>query len=63
MSDEPDLIPYSARRRRHELELRLPQDRTAEEDLNAVSDEAIRRASSGASPNLGFPSWKGRRHV
>jgi len=57
-----ELIPYSMRRRPLQLNTRLPQDRSADEDLEAVTDEAIRRQLRGNSPNLGFAEWKGRNH-
>jgi len=61
MSDELELIPYSMRRRRAELDARLPQDRSADEDLNAVVDEAIRRDRRDVAVVIGFASRKGHR--
>ncbi|MGY4295383.1 hypothetical protein ACVWXN_003478 [Bradyrhizobium sp. i1.4.4] len=61
MNDEPELLPYSVRRRRLELEQRLPQDRSEEEDINAVVDEQLRLAQRDVAVNLGFSRLKGRR--
>jgi hypothetical protein len=60
VSDDLDLLPYSVRRRRPELDQRLPQDRTIEEDINAIADAAA-RGSSQPVVNLGFARLKGRR--
>lgn len=64
MSDDRylDLIPYSMRRRASVLNRKLPQDRDADEDLEAVSDETIRRDRAELPVNLGFASLKGRRN-
>lgn len=62
MSDElPELLPYSVRRRRLELEQRLPQDRTQDEDINAVVEEHVRLEQRSVPVNLGFARMKGRR--
>ena len=61
MTDEPELLPYSVRRRRLELEQRLPQERTADEDINATVDEWLRQAQRDVPVNLGFSRLKGRR--
>lgn len=60
MNDEPELLAYSVRRRRLELEQRLPQDRSADEDINAVVDEHVRDLQA-PTVNLGFSGMKGRR--
>lgn len=61
MNDAPELLPYSVRRRRLELEQRLPQERTADEDINAVVEEWVRFEQRSVPVNLGFPRMKGRR--
>lgn len=61
MNDEPELLPYSVRRRRLELEQRLPQDRSQDEDINAVVDEQLRLERRDVPVNLGFSFLKGRR--
>ncbi|MCK1501490.1 hypothetical protein [Bradyrhizobium sp. 188] len=61
MNDEPELLPYSVRRRRLELEQRLPQDRSQDEDINAVVDEQLRLERRDVPVNLGFSRLKGRR--
>ncbi len=61
MNDDPELLPYSVRRRRLELEQRLPQERTADEDINATVDEWVRLAQRAVPVNLGFSNMKGRR--
>lgn len=61
MSDELELIPYSLRKRRPDLEMKLPQERTSDEDINAVVDEAIRRDHQHHPINLGFARMKGHR--
>jgi hypothetical protein len=62
MSDQDiELVPYSIRRRRPDLELKLPQERTADEDINAIVDEAIRLDRQHQPVNLGFARLKGHR--
>lgn len=61
MSDDIELIPYSQRKRRPDLELKLPQERTPDEDINAIVDEAIRRDRAHHPVNLGFARLKGHR--
>jgi hypothetical protein len=56
-----ELIPYSMRKRRPDLELKLPHERTADEDINAIVDESIRRDAAHHPVNLGFARFKGRR--
>lgn len=60
MTDDLELLPYSQRRRRLDIESKLPQDRTPDEDINAVVDEHLR---GGAQPavNLGFLRFKTKR--
>ncbi len=63
MSDDEllDLIPYSARRRRPVLNTKLPQDRTFDEDLEAIVEEHMRAERRNGSVNLGFARMKGHR--
>lgn len=61
MSDDLELVPYSMRKRRPDLELKLPQDRSVDEDINAVVDESIRRDQQQHPVNLGFARLKGHR--
>lgn len=61
MSNEPDPIPYSLRKRRPDIDQKLPQDRSADEDINAVVDGTIRSEHSRCDVTLGFARFKGHR--
>ena len=62
MTDDLDLIPYSVRRRRPDLEMKLPQERSPDEDINAVVEEFLRAEQRNPPVNLGFADRKGNRH-
>lgn len=59
MDDER--VPFSMKKRQRQLDLLLPQDRTADQDINAVVDDAIARELSNHPVNLGFSRMKGHR--
>lgn len=61
MSEEPPRIPFSMKRRQRPQNHSLPQDRSADVDINAVVDDAVARELSDHPVNLGFARLKGHR--
>jgi hypothetical protein len=61
VNDQPERLPYSMRKRQRQLDHRLPQDRSADQDINAAVDDEVARELSDHPVNLGFARMKGHR--
>ena len=61
MNDDRERLPYSMKKRQRQIDQRLPQDRSADADINAVVDDAVAREFADHPVNLGFARFKGGR--
>lgn len=61
MTPEDERIPYSFKKQMRQVDQRLPQEQTADENINAAVNAAIESDRRALPVNLGFACKKGHR--